>query len=129
MSEALDHITVCICTLQRPCLLRRLLPDLAGQEAEGKFTLSAVVADNDQAQSARPVVQEFSATLPVAIHYVTEPRRSISHARNKSLEPAKGRYIAFIDDGEFPAPDWLLKHYLALAERRVAGVFGPVRPQ
>lgn len=128
MNETPPHINICICTFQRPALLRRLLTDLAGQESQGRFTFSVVVADNDPAESARPVVRDCAATLPLAIDYVVEPRRSISHARNKSLEPAKGRYIAFIDDDEFPAPDWLSRHYLALIKRNVAGVFGPVRP-
>lgn len=128
MSEAVPHITICICTFQRPALLRRLLTDLAAQETQGRFTISMVVADNDPAESARPVVEDCCGALALGIDYVVEPRRSISQARNKSLEPAKGRYIAFIDDDEFPAPNWLLTHYLALTEHKVDGVFGPVRP-
>ncbi len=124
----MKHITICIATLQRPALLKRLLTDLAGQETENHFTFSVVVSDNDPAESARPVVAECCATLPLPIEYVVEPRRSISHARNKSLEPARGEYIAFIDDDEFPASDWLLRLYEALTAHQVAGAFGPVRP-
>ncbi len=128
MSLAIPHITVCICTFQRPALLRRLLTDLARQETQDRFTFSAVVADNDPAESARSLVEECRAALPLRIEYVVEPRRSISHARNKSLEPAKGQYIAFIDDDEFPPAVWLRNMFRALNESGVAGVFGPVRP-
>ena len=122
------HITVCIATFQRPALLRRLLTDLARQETQSRFTFSAVISDNDPAESARSIVEECRTTLPLEIQYVTEPRRSISHARNKSLEPARGEYIAFIDDDEFPTPDWLLNMFRALNGHAVSGVFGPVRP-
>lgn len=128
MSLAIPHITVCICTFQRPALLRGLLTDLARQETHDRFAFSVVVADNDPAESARPIVEECRASLPLQIEYVVEPRRSISHARNKSLGPSKGQYIAFIDDDEFPPSDWLLNMFRALNESGVSGVFGPVRP-
>lgn len=126
--KVVPQITVCIATFQRPALLRRLLTDLARQETQDRFSFSAVISDNDPAESARSTVEECRAAQPLRIEYVVEPRRSISHARNKSLEPAKGQYIAFIDDDEFPTPDWLLRLYFALQKYQVAGVFGPVRP-
>ncbi|HRY51947.1 MAG TPA: glycosyltransferase family 2 protein [Candidatus Paceibacterota bacterium] len=125
---SVPHINICICTLQRPALLRRLLQDLATQQTRDQFTFSAIVADNDPAESARSIVENFAASSSLRIEYVVEPRRSISHARNKSLEPAKGRYVAFIDDDEFPASDWLLNLYLAARKHQATGVFGPVRP-
>lgn len=128
MNPGVPHITICVCTLQRPALLRTLLTDLAKQGTQSRFTFSIVVADNDAEESARQVVRECASALALRIDYVVEPRRSISHARNKSLEPAKGDFIAFIDDDEFPSPDWLLKLYEALVDHGVAGVFGPVRP-
>lgn len=128
MSSEPPHITACICTFQRPELLRRLLGDLARQETQGRFTFSAVISDNDPAESARQLVAECRATMALQIEYVAEPRRSISHARNKSLEPAKGDYIAFIDDDEFAPPGWLLAMFRVLNEASVSGVFGPVLP-
>ena len=128
MNPGLPLITVCISTLQRPELLKRLLTDLARQDTNSLFTFSAVVADNDPDESARPVVEMCRTTLPLSIQYVVEPRRSISHVRNKSLEPAKGEYVAFIDDDEFPTPEWLSTMFRSLNDYTVSGVFGPVRP-
>jgi succinoglycan biosynthesis protein ExoM len=122
------HISVCICTFRRPELLRRLLVALERQETDGSFTFSAVVSDNDSFCSARPVVAEFAANSKLEIVYCAEPRQNIALARNCALRHATGSYIAFIDDDEFPASDWL-RHMLATCERlRVAGVLGPVRP-
>lgn len=128
MNVQRPHITVCVCTLQRPDLLRRLLEDLVRQQTADAFTFSIAVADNDPEGSARPIVDSVAAASSVPMDYLVEPRRSISHARNRSLEPARGEYVAFIDDDEFPPPDWLATMLRALRQQAVSGVFGPVRP-
>lgn len=127
MNGHVPHITICLCTFRRPALLSRLLTDLGNQETEGRFTFSVVVSDNDPGESARPVVADFVTKSRVGVTYVTEARRSISHARNKSLEPARGDFIAFIDDDEFPSPGWLLTLFRTCLDRNVSGVLGPVR--
>lgn len=128
MSNAIPHITVCLCTYQRPTLLPRLLEDLIRQDTQGQFTFSVVVTDNDPGESGRPVVAEISARSQLPISYSTESQRSISHARNTCLKGATGEYIAFIDDDEFPRHDWLLQMYRALIANHCAGVLGAVRP-
>jgi glycosyltransferase involved in cell wall biosynthesis len=122
------HITVCICTFRRPELLRRLLVVLEGQRSDGQFKYSVVVADNDAGESSRSVVAEFDRKSGLDISYRSEPRQNIALARNKALEGAKGDYIAFIDDDEFPAADWLLTMLTVCENFRAAGVLGPVRP-
>ena len=122
------HINVCICSYQRPDLLRRALKSLGQQDTKGRFSFSLVVADNDALESGRLVVSEIADYFPVPITYCTETRRSISHARNKALAHANGDAIAFIDDDEFAEKDWLHNLYIALVEDGVAGVLGPVRP-
>ena len=128
MPSASPHISVCICTYQRPELLRRLLRELEAQITEGRFTFSIVVADNDTALSARPVAEEFSARSRIELSYCSEPKQNIALARNRALAHARGEFIAFLDDDEFPALDWL-RLMLETCERLdAAGVLGPVRP-
>jgi glycosyltransferase involved in cell wall biosynthesis len=128
-SSTVPHITVCICTFQRRVLLRRLLNDLRRQQTAGCFTFSIVVCDNDAGESARPIVEAVAAQArELSIVYCAEPRQNIALARNRAVEHATGQFIAFIDDDEFPEPDWL-GQMLATCERSgVAGVLGPVRP-
>ena len=57
-----------------------------------------------------------------------EPKQNIALARNKAVENAKGDFVAFIDDDEFPTDRWLLTLYKACDEYRVDGVLGPVMP-
>ena len=109
-------------------MLKRLLEDIGRQQTDGTFSFSVVVADNDAQCSARSVTEEFSSRSAVNAIYASEPRQNIALARNKALEHAVGDYIAFIDDDEFPAPDWLLMMLKACEQHNAAGVLGPVRP-
>jgi succinoglycan biosynthesis protein ExoM len=128
MSEK-NCICVCVCTFMRPRLLARLLKALATQETGGKFEYEIIVVDNDEAASARLVVEFHASLLRKNLHYFAEPRQNIALARNKAIENARGDFIAFIDDDEVPPPNWLLSMYKALILFETAGVMGPVLPQ
>ena len=122
------QISVCICTLRRPDLLNRTLVKLENQKTDGLFTYSVVVADNDSMQSAQQVVADFAAAGRVPVTYCVEPRQNIALARNKAIEHADGDFIAFIDDDEFPADEWLLNLFKTCMASGADGVLGPVRP-
>lgn len=122
----MPHISVCICTYRRPALLRRLLEELTLQETENRFRFSVVVADNDGERSAEPLIAELRSKCPFEIVYCVESRQNIALARNKVVQNAKGDYLAFIDDDEFPAKRWLLTLLTTLEGHDVDGVLGPV---
>jgi succinoglycan biosynthesis protein ExoM len=122
------HVSVCICTYQRPQWLKRLLETLERQQTRGAFTFSIVVADNDPDKSAEEVVACFARHSSVDVLYCCETNRNIALARNKAINYADGEFIAFIDDDEFPADDWLAKLIQACEEYKSSGVLGPVRP-
>ncbi len=122
------HISVCICTYKRPHLLKRLLSELRVQDTAGLFTYSIVIADNDELQSAEAVTLDFAAESHIEIRYCVEPRQNIALARNKAVENARGDFLAFIDDDEFPGKRWLLTLFKACNDYDADGVLGPVRP-
>lgn len=123
----MKHISVCICTYQRPQLLKRLLDELRDQDTRGLFTYSIVVADNDYLQSAMTVVSDLAVTSTVPIRYCVEPQQNIALARNKAIENTDGDFVAFIDDDEFPTKQWLLTLFDVCNEYGVDGVLGPVK--
>lgn len=123
-----DHITVCIPTYKRPLLLEQLLKKLQHQVTNGLFTFSIVVVDNDFEESARTTVEKLKRKAVVAIDYYGEPEQSISLARNRAVENAKGSFIGFIDDDEFPSEAWLLRLYETCKQFGSDGVLGPVKP-
>ncbi len=123
-----DHISVCICTYKRPLLLKNLLVRLVGQRTEDRFTYSIDVIDNDVSESARGVVEDFSSESGVTVRYDTEKERGFSHIRNRAVRNAEGNFIAFIDDDEYPAEDWLYRLYDLCQSTRADGILGPIIP-
>lgn len=128
MFKEINNISVCICTFKRPDLLRRSLNELARQRTDGLFCFSVVVVDNDRGKSAQQVVDSFRQTSNLEVVYCVEPEQSIALARNRAVENARGEFIAFIDDDEFPAPEWLITLFKAYNELKADGVLGPVLP-
>ena len=123
-----EHINVCICTYNRPELLNNLLIKLQNQKTNQSFSYSIIVVDNDYEQLGKVVVEAIKKNAKIQIDYYVEPEQNIALARNKAVENAKGDYIAFIDDDEFPVDDWLLNLYQTLNKYAVDGVLGPVKP-
>jgi glycosyltransferase involved in cell wall biosynthesis len=124
-----NHICICICTYKRPELLRRLLLSLEEQETEDFFDYSIVIIDNDSSESARDTVERFASQSKISIIYDVEAKQNIALARNKAIENAKGDFVAFIDDDEFPIKTWLFKLHSALNSHKPSGgVLGPVIP-
>lgn len=125
---AMPRITVCICTFKRPAMLDHLLHTLETQRTDGLFGFDVVVADNDAARSAEPVVRSFAAASSLTVTYAAEPIANIALARNTAVAHAQGDFIAFIDDDEFPSAGWLLSLFRTRAAHSADGVLGPVLP-
>jgi succinoglycan biosynthesis protein ExoM len=124
-----EHICVCICTFQRPVLLRRLLDALPKQrQGSFPFSVSCVVVDNDSAKSAEVVVREFVASNCFPVRYECEPDRNFASVRNRAVASSQGDYIAFVDDDEVPVDEWLQNLLQARHAYNADAVLGPVRP-
>ena len=89
---------------------------------------SVVVVDNDSLQSAKSTASMFSGRNLIDISYVSEPEQNIALARNRAVQNARGNYLAFIDDDECPAEDWIVNLYNTCKAHNADGVLGPVRP-
>ena len=122
------HITVCVCTFKRAPLLLKLLRALEPQRTDNLFTYDVVIADNDAQRSAEDPVRTFAASSQMRVTYCVEPVANIARARNKALEHAIGDCVAFIDDDEFPVPEWLFLLFQARIAHDAAAVLGPVVP-
>jgi succinoglycan biosynthesis protein ExoM len=122
------YISICICTHQRPQLLDRLLTHLKNQVSNEIYQLKdVIVVDNDPAHSAKTVLQMHQHQWPcLKTHHLPIP--NISEARNAALSLATGSHVAFIDDDEYPAPDWLFQLSLAMNTFKADVVLGPVLP-
>lgn len=123
------HISVCVCTYQRPRYLDLLLQSLSRQKIGDAFSYSVVVIDNDSTGSARDTVDRFGKDSVLSVTYDCEPIKNISLARNRGIHRSpEGSHIAFIDDDEFVREDWLYNLYSTMTSRGADGVLGPVIP-
>ena len=127
--EGKEHITVCLCTFRRPELLRKLLASVSAQRTDGRFSVSVSVVDNDPELSGKPVADAFASDAANEIIYTHVPDKNLALLRNISLSHARGDYVAFIDDDEYPVDDWLSLLLKTLHEYRADGVLGPIVPE
>ncbi|HKY80783.1 MAG TPA: glycosyltransferase [Sphingobium sp.] len=123
-------IWIAIPTFRRPAELRHLLETLATQVQRQDVMI--LVADNDgDAQEGTIVVERLRATgYPLPVTLLRVPQPGLCAVRNALCEAALAdpamRFIAMIDDDEWPQPGWL--DALLACQARVGAdlVAGPV---
>jgi succinoglycan biosynthesis protein ExoM len=119
-------VSIGICTYRRASVANTL-ESLSAQILPRGVSLRIVVADNDAEPEAEARVRECAAVCGIDVSYVHAPSRNICIARNACLDAATGDWIAFLDDDETVAPNWLAA---LLAEAQRSGcdaVLGPVQ--
>jgi succinoglycan biosynthesis protein ExoM len=90
-------------------MLQRCLESLAGQVIDKGIELEIIVVDNEPERNNRAVVVADYHNQWI-FHYRHQPKRGIAAARNAALDAAMelgADWIAFIDDDEVAAPDWI----------------------
>lgn len=124
------NIVLAVCTYRRPDGLLKLLEALTSlNDIEG---LSVVVADNDKAGEGIAVCKALPADYPIPVETIMQTSSGISAVRNAvahkalSLEPD---IVAFLDDDEWPEPQWLSEHLRIMQEHNADVVGGPTRPE
>lgn len=105
-------VSVCIASIGRPSLRDTVEAVLACTLPDG-FAREIVVADDSRTGEAASVLSRLPDSREVRI--VASAARNISVARNHAMAHAHGEYLAFIDDDELPAADWL-EQLVRLAE-------------
>jgi GT2 family glycosyltransferase len=116
------HITVVICTRERPGALARCLDSLLAQQYPGFRIL--VVDNAPVSESTAEVVRSAARRGPV--DYLLEPRAGLSFARNTAVKAAPGEILAWIDDDEVADPHWLAEVARALDDHPDADVISGV---
>lgn len=124
------RVAICVGTFRREELLRELLCGVAQLQFHKVLApqIEIVVVDNDEYGSAAKNCR--GAILPWPLKYAIEPRRGITHVRNRAIaEAGDADFIAFIDDDEVPSSRWL-DELLSVQARFSADVAsGPVLPR
>lgn len=111
-------------------MLGMLLESFAAMQPPEEGSVTFLIVDNAPDAPVREQVEAFAERTGIDVRYVLEPEAGIPFARNRALDAAEAigaDFVAFVDDDEYVAPDWLVR--LAAHQRRVGAhlVGGPVR--
>jgi len=120
--NTLPDITVLICTRNRAAQLRRALGSAARMDVPRCLLWELVVVDNGSADDTEQVALEYSDRLPIRV--VREEAPGLSHARNRGVSEAQGRYICWTDDDVVLDRNWLAAYASAFERHPEAVVFG-----
>lgn len=97
-------ISLIVTTHKRPRLLLRALQSALTQDIPKGIQFEIIVSDDDPAGSGleafQPLQRDLGASIP--LHYIKRGsgKGGVALARNRGLETAKGRWIAFLDDDD-----------------------------
>ena len=103
----LPKISVILCTHNRARTLATALESVAAQSISESVGWDVVVVDNNSSDETRQVTEDFQRRYPHRFRYFFEKQQGISHARNRGIREARGEILAFMDDDETAAPNWL----------------------
>jgi len=124
----MHDVSIVIPTFRRPHLLRQTVISCLNQKNSLKLDYQIVVVDNSPEKSAQADVEKMTRESSVPISYISEPVQNISLARNAGIARSNARFVAFIDDDEQAAFDWLDNLVTTQRIYEADAVFGPVRP-
>ena len=121
-------LLVASATYKRNELLDGLLKSLRDVQIPDGVDVEFLIIDNETSGGARPVVEKWQSQFEVPLHYEIEEAPGVTHVRNRALAAAaEFDFLAFIDDGEFASPEWLVALVERYDARPSAAVFGPVQ--
>ncbi len=93
-------LSLIIATYNRAEQLMVTLESVA-QQRHPATRWECIVVDNNSKDDTRERVEAFAAAHPtLQLRYVFEANQGLSHARNRGIEEAQGKIIAFVDDDE-----------------------------
>jgi succinoglycan biosynthesis protein ExoM len=124
------RIAVGVCTYKRPAALRRALEHIVAAARQLDEPVLIIVVDNDGHDGrVQALTQDLAASSGVALRYRIEKQPGISAARNAVFDEAQragARFLAMVDDDEWPTLPWLAELLRTQAATRASVVGGPV---
>ncbi len=116
------ELTIVICTYNNATCLRETLRHIAQQSGGGEF-VPVMVVDNNSTDDTATVVNSFAWQLPNLL-YVKELRQGVAFARQRSIAECSTDWLAFIDDDNYLALDWVTAAREFIATHPRCGAFG-----
>jgi glycosyltransferase involved in cell wall biosynthesis len=121
--EALDF-TVAIPTWNGAGRLPDVLEKLLAQTGIEHLRWEVIVIDNNSSDRTPEVVKDYQTKfIQCDLKYFLESQQGLTFARLRAINEAKGKFVAFLDDDNLAAPDWILQSYNFGQEHSLAGAW------
>jgi glycosyltransferase involved in cell wall biosynthesis len=125
MTDEVDF-TVAIPTYNGESRLPQLLEQLQKQIDTEHFSWEIIVVDNNSTDNTAAVVKNYQVSwqCPYPLKYCFESKQGAAYARQKAVEEAKGTFVGFLDDDNYPALNWVAAAYKFGQAHPNAGAYG-----
>jgi glycosyltransferase involved in cell wall biosynthesis len=125
MSECIDF-TVAIPTFNGEGRLPELLERLKRQMHAEQILWEIIVVDNNSRDNTLKVVQSYQVNWEYSypLRYYLETQQGAAFARQRAVKEAKGKFIGFLDDDNYPALDWVIEAFKFSQKYQNLGAFG-----
>ena len=123
---AMTDVSVVICTYNGEPRLPQVLDRLRSQVQTADFSWDVWVVDNNSTDGTADLVRQYQANWPSTfpLRYAFEPRQGIAYARRCAVEQTQSPLLAFLDDDNWPATNWVAAAYRFSQAHPQAGAFG-----
>src|ERR1044071_5117755 len=101
-------LDVIVCTYNRAADLNRTLAALASQQRTEQVDWSVLVVDNGSTDATARVVEVWQAIGMIPkLRRVLDKERALAPARLRGVRETAAEWIAFLDEDNLPARDWI----------------------
>jgi glycosyltransferase involved in cell wall biosynthesis len=103
------HLTIAIPTYNGENRLLQVLQKLEQQTLIDNFNWEIIIVDNNSQDNTAKLIQTYQTTWQYSypLKYVFEPQQGLAFARQRAIEEAQGELVAFLDDDNLPASNWV----------------------
>ncbi|MCC5602190.1 hormogonium polysaccharide biosynthesis glycosyltransferase HpsE [Nostoc favosum] len=117
--------TVAIPTYNGVNRLPKVMDLLLKQTGVANLNWEIIIIDNNSKDDTNKVSESYKkfSNQNFSLRYFLEKQQGIAFARMRAINEARGEFIAFIDDDNFPANDWVLQSYIFGKEHPQAGAW------
>ncbi|MBD2167456.1 glycosyltransferase family 2 protein [Calothrix membranacea FACHB-236] len=118
-------LTVAIPTYNGAERLPKILDKLYNQTGIERLRWEIIIVDNNSSDDTNQVIMNYQKIwhLNIQLRYFMEPEQGAAYARLRAVKEAKGELVAFLDDDNLPAPDWVAAAYAFSIDHPQAGAW------
>lgn len=89
--------------------LPTVLAYLRNQVVPKDLQWEVIIVDNNSQDETAAIAQQYQSSWrsDVSLRYVFEPQQGLAYARQCGVDHAKGTFVGFLDDDNWPAVDWV----------------------